>query len=768
MTAIIAARKFGEPINVLSCASLARATPRWKLCAAAARACSLPKFYTSWRSRECVGCGVAFSTQIDTQERCNVSCGRVRVQTSAQKNKARTIARAEHIPEFVGVDGEGVTHADGSHSYVLLSVGEQSLHRDGAHLEFGEIIQFLWDCFLENPDAVYCGYYLGYDFTQWLRTLPRDRAEMLLNPARRARTKSGKNTIPFPVFYGDTWEFDLLGMKRFKVRRVGSKQWLYICDVGSFFQQPFATAILGWQDRQGQKIEIATADELAIIERGKAQRATAQFDKAMIEYNVTENRVLARMMGKLAAGFKDMGVTLRRDAWFGPGQVAQKWMDQHSTHAAKHLIARAETDELFRGAIMAARAAYYGGWFETMAHGHIKGNSYEYDIASAYPHIHSQLPCLLHGTWEHCEGPVDGCGSDYVLVRADVRGENPNIGAMLHRDAKGRINRPAYSSGWYWLSELHAAARAGLVCEAEIYEAFIYRKCDCPPPMRDLRGLFQMRLEVGKATPQGRGLRITYNSCYGKTAQSIGTPKHANSIHASLITSGCRTMICDAIATHPGGAASVVMIATDGIYFDAPHPGLQNQPAALGNWEETIKPNLSIFLPGVYWDDVSRASREKKAAKLKSRGVSGADLILRLDALDAEFDRMLGSPIPWRMFEGDVSPDWWAKLTLPLRFSMISPKQALQRNNWELAGQVSQSCERELWAHPRHKRELVCEPTATRNYIHSTVPQNRQQLASVGYDKAFGMDLENRSDGDMILTPEGDAISDAYEILRGD
>jgi len=597
--------------------------------------------------RVCVACGATFKTPAHiNQTRCKKDCGR----TTQQRNAARTQTRADYKPEFIGVDGEGVTLADGTHKYVLLSVGEDALHKEGEYLEFNDIAQFLWERFLDNPSAVFVGYYLGYDFAQWLRTLPEDRAAMLYTPERRQRTNSGNNPTPFPVYYGD-WEFDTLGTKRFKLRKAGADTWLYICDVGGFFQQPFATAIIGWQDRNGNPIDIATPDELELIEKGKAKRATAKFDKEMMRYNAAENRVLARMMGVLAEGFADMGVMLRRQEWFGPGQVAQKWMDEHSTHKAKILKEKADQDEVFRGAIDAARASYYGGWFETYAHGHIRGRAYEYDITSAYPHVHSNLPCLLHGDWEHIDGDVLQRIDEtrYVLLRADVEGDNKYIGAMLHRDPTGKINRPHYTSGWYWKHELDAAKRAGVVCSVLPHEAYVYTPCKCAPPMRKLRELFDLRNAVGKNTPQGRGLKLTYNSCYGKTAQSIGTPKHANAIHASLITAGCRTMILDAIATHPKGAASVLMIATDGIYFDAPHPGLQGQPTALGNWEETIKENLTIFLPGVYWDDVSRASRAKKAFKLKSRGVSAADLIARLDALDAEFDRMLLEPTPWTL-----------------------------------------------------------------------------------------------------------------------
>lgn len=717
-------------------------------------------------------CGVVFRAANPAQFRCTPQCGR----TSQIKNAARTVARASHTPTFIGVDGEGVTRKDGVHDYVLLSIGEESLHHDGERLQFDDVATFLWEQFSGNQDACFVGYYLGYDFTQWLRTLPQDRVEMLVNSEARKRTKSGGNPTPFPVYFGK-WEFDLLGMKRFKLRREGEKPWLHICDVGPFFQQPFASAISDkWQTRTGEKINIVHDDEREVIERGKARRATAKFDKEMIRYNVAENRVLARMMETMATGFQDMGVSLQRDEWYGPGQVAQKWMDQHSSHPAKKLKEKADKDDVFRGAIEGARCAYFGGWFETFAHGHVGGRSWEYDISSAYPHIHSNLPCLLHGNWRRVEGGQHRRGADlggyengcYVLVRASVAGSNQFIGSMMHRDRQGKINRPDNTSGWYWEHELAAAVRAGLVSDVRRHEGFVYEPCKCKPPMHDLRGLYDQRLSVGKSTPQGRGLKLTYNSAYGKTAQSIGTPKHANAIHASLITAGCRTMILDAIATHPKGAAAVLMIATDGIYFDSPHPGLQaQQTGELGGWEETAKDNLTIFLPGVYWDDKSREGRKTKVAKLKSRGVSGADLMERLDELDARFDRMLNEPIPFGLLEGVVPPDWWATLTLPIRFSMVSPKQALQRGKWELCGVVTQDGTRDLNSHPRHKRGLVSAPTIERPYIHTFTPQNIERVASTPYSKQFGMELADMQAADYVMTPEGDAISEAYEIIRG-
>ena len=94
----------------------------------------------------------------------------------------------------------------------------------------------------------------------------------------------------------------------------------------------------------------------------------------------------------------------------------------------------------------------------------------------------------------------------------------------------------------------------------------VYHPCSHGKPLAGLAELFQQRLRVGKSTPHGIGLKLTYNSAYGKFAQSIGTPVFANPVYASLITAGVRAMICDAIATHPNHTDDLLMIATDAVY----------------------------------------------------------------------------------------------------------------------------------------------------------------------------------------------------------
>src|ERR1700685_4336064 len=133
------------------------------------------------------------------------------------QNDSRKAARKAHEVAFVAVDGEGFGRGR-RHSYNLLGVGENQIESESG-LTFGDIAAFLYSQYRENSSAAYVGYFLGYDFTQWFKTLPENRARILLTPAGIAsRTRRIKRNLPpFPVEYGG-WEFDILGMKRFKLR----------------------------------------------------------------------------------------------------------------------------------------------------------------------------------------------------------------------------------------------------------------------------------------------------------------------------------------------------------------------------------------------------------------------------------------------------------------------------------------------------------------------------------------------------------------------
>jgi DNA polymerase type B, organellar and viral len=678
----------------------------------------------------------------------------------AARGARRRQVRTEPL-RFVCVDGEGQTLADGSHRYVLLGVGDQQISDPGG-LDYLDIFAFLYSQF-QTGSVCYSGFFLTYDFTQWLRSLPEYQARRLLDSKERAKRKrrighNGENLssqeIYFPVdIHG--WEFDILGNKRFKLRPKGESRWMYICDTGGFFQKSFLKVI----DPAEWKEPVVSPEEYKIIEEGKSRRDDAVLDDDMMYYNRVENRAHSRVLGELDKGFRELGIHLSPKQWFGPGQAAQAWLE-----------GRAPTSKEIRDIIPpwfleAARESYIGGWFEIPVHGIVPGVSYEYDINSAYPFIISRLPCLRHGQYARSDSiPVQDKGVPVLhLVRATVWSSksqevpahyNHYIGAMLHRDGDGNISRPLKTEGWYWHHELEAARNAGILKGYDTREVLSYYPCNCAPPFAEIQDVYDLRIQVGKKTPLGIACKLMPNSLYGKFAQSVGTPKFGNSVYASLITAGCRTMILEAIGSHPKGKSDVLMVATDGVYFRTPHPGLECN-GNLGSWDSNIKSNLCLFKPGVYWDDATRESiRSGESPVFKARGVSARYFARALEDIDRQFTRM----------REDRSTEKWPCVDFTLDFSVVSAVQALARGKWETAGTVNHDVPATQSSNPVKKRMAAYWDG---DILRSKPPKNLPFEACHPYMKRFGMEdpFSQESEEQQGITPEGNASELWKQVL---
>lgn len=627
----------------------------------------------------CESCGTVFCPLDSRQRRCATNCRRGR-------NLASPVT-------FRAVDGEGLG-ADPSR-YVLLGCGQEQI-TDRRNLQWQQCFEFLYAQYLAAPTGTaFVGFFLGYDYAQILKTLPYDRARMLFSAAGQALRKHrlpGKE--PHPVEC-DRWQFDILGSKRLRIRPKrctctfatckceGKASWMYLCDVGPFWQTSFLNVI----DPAAWPHPVVTPAEYALIREGKENRSSAVLDSSMMKYNRLENEVLERVMTQLNVGYESIGIHLTPKEWMGPGQSAAKWL-------RPRLL---KSRELFAGDtipvwyVEAARSSYFGGWFEDMMHGHIPGVAHEYDINSAYPAAIAELPCLQHGRYSHGEGTPMVGPRDLCLVRARVwtrppgstlrRGRHDYVGAALHRLPNGNITRPLVTEGWYWLNELESAKHAKCITGMEVYEWTSYSPCDCPLPLREIAALYEHRLAVGKDCPEGKSCKLCYNAMYGKFAQSVGSPPFGNPIYASLITSRCRTAILQAIGSHPLGVRGVIQVATDAVFFLTPHPSL-TIGSGLGEWSHTPRAGLTIFKPGVYWDDNARQRISSGAApKFKSRGVNATELGRHISAIDDVF-----------LSFGDTAPaldsDLWPSVSFHTSFSMVSPLQALARGKWELCGSI--------------------------------------------------------------------------------
>lgn len=662
----------------------------------------------------CPSCNSDFSPRRSDQSYCAPEC-RPNKNANAKRNAAPLT--------FIGVDGEGVTHADGTHDYVLLSVGDRSLHNRGARLTFLEIVDFLWDCFQDNPKACFVGYYLKYDFTHWVRDLPEERAYRLVTEeGRKSRTPKTGRMGPFPVQW-QGWEFDFLAMKRFSLRKRradGKGAWLHINDAGPFFQSSFLKAInpASWPD------PICSREIFARIEQGKKERASAQFDETMIAYNIAENAVLADLCARLNEGFQHMGFRLQKRNFYGPGAVASLWLKKMKAKKPEGRDVALEN---------ALRASYYGGRFEIMAHGPV-GTLYEYDINSAYPHEIEQLPSE-GGTWRHLTGAAwrkkSAGGASHVLCHIAYSAKDKWIGGLPHRHAKGkRIDFPLDGRGWYWLREIEAAQQAIEGFKYEMIEAWAYTPSDGIKPFADIRALYEFRLEAGKNTPAGKAAKLAYNSPYGKMAQSIGQAPFANAFYASLITSGTRTKILEAIASHPRKSEGVAMIATDGIYFFSPHPSLDIDAQALGKWDEATKKGMTLFMPGFYW---------WAGSGLRSRGCSADGFAKIRDHVAQAWQKALVS-------RGTIKT--WPAFSVDQVFGFVTPALALARGKWETCGALERP-DKNFTSDPSNKRASA---RVVGGIIRSKPYKGDRTSESVAYDKSFGQDLKDEAIADLALT----------------
>lgn len=677
--------------------------------------------------KECEKCGKKFFTTDYRQRVCRKDCSR-----SFETKRVR----------FVGVDGEG--HGSDPSRYVLFGVGPRHIENING-LQWKEVFEFLYGEFERHGKGVaFVGFFLGYDFTQILKTLPEDRARMLLTikgKAARKHQRAGRE--PHPVEC-DGWQFDILGSKRLRIRpklckcrivscKCKKAAWCFLCDVGGFWQTSFLNVI----DPKGWRSPVVNTEDYDRIREGKERRATAELDQDMIDYMHLEIQGLEAVMDVLNIGFEDIGIHLSPRQWFGPGQASAQWL--------KGKVSK--RSELFKQIpdwfTESARASYYGGWFETFCHGIIPGTTYEYDINSAYPSIIATLPCLEHGIYTRGSGkPIPSGSRALVLVKARVTspgkdsGRKPSrtrIGTMLHRNPDGSICRPDVTEGWYWLDELESAIRARCVGEVSYREWVSYEPCDCPPPFRGITDLYQKRIEVGKTSPLGKGSKLVYNSAYGKFAQSIGQPQYGNPIYASRITSGCRKQILDAIASHPMAHDGVVMVATDAVFFVSEHPTLPISDK-LGEWDCSIKQNLTIFKPGVYWDDETRKQiRAGDKPKFKARGINANQFAEQIWKIDFWFrDWKDGHPVEWPDAEFESG------------FSIITALQALMRNNWSLAGKND-----------------------PKTMYHSSDPYRKRD--GIWYDREFGVWRSGilRREYDWILGDYRNVHTTPYEKLFG-
>jgi hypothetical protein len=532
---------------------------------------------------------------------------RIRVRpTDTRDRLGRIYAPRERKPVYVGIDGEG--QGRNNHVYNMLCASDETgtrtwileSHDRERQLTTEEILIFL----TSFPAYVKLfAYSFNYDITKILTDVDDRTLYRLFRPELRQRFGLDAYKGPRAEPWG-RWRLNMQGTK-FSVRHQSETRATIIWDVWKFYQSKFTSALTEW--KVGTKREI---DQM-ILMKDQREKFDGLAQEEVREYCLSECRLMAELARKLTEAHVTAGIPLKN--YYGAGSSA--------TSMLRKMNVRAHLKEAPEHMIRLVSQAFFGGRFDNSVVGTITGKIRGRDISSAYPYQAVQLPCLVHGRWEHTKRRAQLDQARMGVVRYSLKDSVSAStklkpwGPFPFRMNDGSICYPAVSGGgWVWDKEFREGER--LFENVKFEEAYVYH-CECYcQPFKDLPGYYNERCRIGKEGP-GIVLKLGANSVAGKTAQSVGSGPFRNWIWAGMINSGCRAQVLTALGLHKDWR-NMLMVATDGFLsledIDLPPPAdtgtdllFKNDKGdmvrkPLGGWEAKDS-NRGVFIarPGVYF-----------------------------------------------------------------------------------------------------------------------------------------------------------------------
>lgn len=455
------------------------------------------------------------------------------------------------MPEFIALDGEGLTREDGSHDYVLLasSTGSCVEQWQFGGLSTRQCFDYLLSVSVNHPDAVFIGFSFGYDINMMLRDMPRsDLKRLHENNSVDWIPEQGQRFwmkfIPNKWFELSYFEFDTVHNKWPK-----AKARIKIWDVFGFFQMSFIRALEDW------KVGAASQEFIAEMKlrRGKFDAQDAEEIK---RYCFEEVKYLVEMGNLLQESMDDAGIDCKQ--YHGAGAIANTLLRSHS---AKDFILQRPANDMLWDAIL---RSYFGGRIETFVAGFVPEPVYDYDINSAYPNAIRKLPDLASAHWARTRNYDPN--REYALWRVSWElGPDARIAPFPYRDASGNIYYVRKGEGWYHAPEVRSAYNAGL--PIRIHEGITCTPSSDAQPFKWVEEIYYERQQAkARGDKREKVLKLGLNSLYGKFAQAISGKDKAGPFqcffYAGYITSYCRGMLLAAAMQAPDG---ILAFATDGI-----------------------------------------------------------------------------------------------------------------------------------------------------------------------------------------------------------
>lgn len=478
---------------------------------------------------------------------------------------------------FVAIDGESFTNESGHH-YVLLasSLGDYIFKEEG--LSTVECFDFLLELRRKAKRYIFVAFGLNYDVNMMLKDVPIEKLETLWKE-KAVRTHG---------FF-----IEWIPGKSFRISKGGTSVKIY--DVFGFFQSSFVNALRKWG-----------IEPQADMEAMKASRSS--FDAAMtdeiIRYCVGECTQLVQLMDAMKQALEE--VNLMPSSWMGAGSLAAALLRRE--RVTKYHVPDSEFPKEVTKAIY---HSYFGGRVELFKQGHFR-RLIDYDVISAYPFQALSLPNLKGGSWDY-HSEYDPA-QRFAIWRADWDIPNCKIAPFPYRRGTD-IYYPSKGAGWYHAKEIRRAVKeyGGHI---DILGGWVFTPADEATPFDWIREVYEYRAALKARGHAGeKVLKLGINAVYGKLAQGYGyrgkLPPYQNLFWAGYITSGVRARLFDIGSLAP---AQLVMIATDGIFFEDPAPDVVEENC-LGGWERSILNDVFVAQPGVY-----QATDEEGNTFGKSRG----------------------------------------------------------------------------------------------------------------------------------------------------
>lgn len=393
---------------------------------------------------------------------------------------------------FIAIDGEGIGQGSRHrYAYIAASTGDNLT----SHAPYGfkgvEVMAFLLELALHNPDALFVGFGLRYDVSMMCRGMTQDQLTELWD--------SGEVDVEMPEMPGGVARFGY-HHKRFTLAHNDVS--MQVTDLRYFTQTSFLESL--------QIFGIDKSEPLVYkaIERGKNRRGT--FGRNDMDKVRTYCDLEVGMIGTLAArireSLKDADIPVL--GWYGSGAIAAALLRDKQVKLQRPHLHSIPEETLLR--------AYHFGRVETFRQGQF-ALATRYDLRSAYAAALSELPSAL-GKWRRVTDY--DVGHRWAIWRVDWQVPEGTLVTPFPYRHDGRLSYPREGQGWYHASEVKAAVHrfgSGI----EVSSGYVFEPQDPQArPFGWLREMYERRLELAaQGDPAAHLLKLALATVWGKTAQ---------------------------------------------------------------------------------------------------------------------------------------------------------------------------------------------------------------------------------------------------------